>query len=140
MPTTTAESDDFLARRARYAMLATLRRDGSPTTVPVWYEWNGQVVSMFCGATSSKLTRIQHDPRVTVLVSNDVDEPEDWVAYDGIALIEETGGLQLAERLAPLYWDLDDPERAASLKDWQNAGEDAFRLIVVEPTTIRTHT
>lgn len=139
MPTTTPASDDFLARRPRYAMLTTLRRDGSPTTVPVWYEWDGRVVSMFCGSTSSKLTRLRNDPRVTVVVSNEVDEPEDWVAFDGTARIEEAGGLELAERLAPRYWDLDDPGRAASLEQWREAGADAFRLVVVEPTAIRAH-
>lgn len=139
MPTTTPASDAFLARRARYAMLTTLRRDGRPTTVPVWYEWDGQVVSMFCGATSTKLIRLERDPRVTVLISNEVDEPEDWVAFDGDARIHDSGGLDLAERLAAHYWDLSDPDRAAALDQWREAGDSSFRLIVVEPTAVRAY-
>lgn len=120
-------------------MLTTLRRDGRPTTVPVWYDWDGRVVSMFCGATSTKLARLARDPRVTVLISNEVDEPEDWVAFDGDARIVDRGGLDLAERLADRYWDLADPDRSAALDQWREAGDGAFRLIRVEPTAVRAY-
>ncbi|MEM7340262.1 MAG: pyridoxamine 5'-phosphate oxidase family protein [Actinomycetota bacterium] len=134
-----SDLDEFLTRRTRYAMLTTLRKDGSPTTVPIWYDWDGTVVSFFCGTTSIKLTRIARDPRVTLLVSNDVDEPEYWVAFDGIAEVSEASGLTLAEQLAPEYWDLDDPQRAGALATWRAAGAEAFRLVTVEPAAIRTY-
>ncbi len=139
MATMTSDADQFLARRPRYAMLTTLRGDGSPTTVPVWFEWNGRVVAMFCGATSTKLVRLRRDPRVTVLVGNEVDEPEYWVAFDGEARIGESGGSELAQRLAPRYWDLEDPQRAATLGQWTAAGDAGFRLITLEPEVIRTY-
>ena len=50
--------DDFLAKRSRIAMLSSLRRDGRPLTVPVWFDWDGSVVRMFAGATSPKVTRL----------------------------------------------------------------------------------
>lgn len=137
-----AEADDpigdFLSARARLAMLTTLRRDGSPTTVPVWFEWDGTELSIFCEATSSKLDRIRRDPRIGVTVANDVDEPEYWVAFDGVAQIEYGGGLALAERLAPRYWDLSDPGRAEALAGWQAAGDDALARIVLRPASIRS--
>jgi PPOX class probable F420-dependent enzyme len=136
------EADDpiggFLSARARLAMLTTLRRDGSPTTVPVWFDWDGTELSIFCEAASSKLDRIRRDPRITVTVANDVDEPEYWVAFDGVARIEAGGGLDLAERLAPHYWDLSDPDRAAALEGWRTAGDEAMAKVVLRPDRVRT--
>ncbi len=131
--------DDFLGGRARLAMLTTLRRDGSPLSIPVWFDWNGSAVSMFCAAGSPKLKRIEDDPRVTVLIANDRDEDEYWVSFDGNAEIAAAGGFDLAERLAARYWDLDDPERSNTLAEWRSGGDAAFRLITVEPTKIRTY-
>lgn len=128
----------FLAGRTRYAMLTTIRVDGSPITVPVWYAWGGGRVEMFSGATSPKLTRLRRNPWASVLVSNEVDEPEYWVAFDGDAEIVAEGGFDLAERIAPGYWDLSDPTRAASLASWRQAGNDGFRKIVLTPSRVRT--
>ena len=81
------DAEAFLAGRTRYAMLTTIRADGSPITVPVWYAWDGERVEMFSGATSPKLTRLRRNPWASVLVANEVDEPEYWVAFDGEAQI-----------------------------------------------------
>jgi PPOX class probable F420-dependent enzyme len=127
----------FLAQ-TRYGFLTTLRRDGSPTAVPVWFEWDGVAVRIFTSKTSSKVKRIQHDPRVTLLVANDLDEHEAWVAFDGTATIEMEGGFELAERLAHKYWDLADPERRASLKSWRTVA-DSFCVIVLRPARVRSY-
>jgi len=137
--TTDDDRDDFLGGRARYAMLSTLRADGSPVTVPVWFAWDGQIVSMFSAITSTKLTRIERDPRVSVLVSNEVDEPEYWVSFDGQVRIEESGGFELAEQLAGRYWDLSDPERVHTLELWRSFADVGFRRLVLEPSRIRTY-
>lgn len=133
-----ADAEAFLAARTRYAMLTSLRADGSPITVPVWYRWDGQRVSMFSGATSPKQTRLRRNPWASALISNEVDEPEYWVAFDGHAAIEPDGGLALAEQLAPRYWDLTDPTRAATLEAWRSAGAAGFLRIELTPARIRT--
>lgn len=127
----------FLGARSRLAMLTTLRRDGTPTTVPVWFEWASGELSIFCEAASSKLDRIRRDPRISVTVANDLDEPEFWVAFDGVAAIEPDGGLAVAERLAPAYWDLSDPGRVATLAAWREAGDGAMARIVLRPERVR---
>lgn len=132
------DAEAFLAGRTRYAMLTTIRADGSPITVPVWYAWDGQRVEMFSGATSPKLARLRRNPWASVLVSNEVDEPENWVAFDGEAGIVDEGGFDLAERIAPHYWDLSDPTRAAALASWREAGNEGFRRIVLAPSRVRT--
>ena len=77
-----------------------------PISVPVWFDWDGVTVQMFASADSPKMRRLQSDPRVSLLVSNDVDEPESWVAFDGSVTIDDSGGFELAESLAKRYWDL----------------------------------
>ena len=119
--------DEFLARRHRIAMLSSIRADGRPITVPVWFDWDGERLAMFAAADSPKIARLRRDPRVSVVVANEHDEPEYWVAFDGDARIEDTGGFALAEQLAARYWDLGDPQHAAVLDAWRDGGDAAFR-------------
>jgi len=128
--------EKFLAK-TRYGYLTTLRRDGSPLTVPVWFEWDGEVVRVFTGKDSTKVKRIRHDPRVTLLVTNHLDEHEAWVAFDGPATIELEGAVALAERLAHQYWDLSDPEHKATLEGWREQA-DTLCVIALRPEKVRT--
>jgi len=131
------ESRERFLSTPRFAILATNRREGTPITVPVWFEWDGRVVRMFAANTSPKVRRLRNDPRASVLVTNRLDEGECWVAFDGVVNIGDTGGFDLAERLAPRYWDLEDPERRDMLELWRKA-KDVLSLLTLEPTEIRT--
>ena len=131
-----ASRERFL-ERTRLGVLVTNRREGTPIGVPVWFEWDGSVVRMFAASTSPKLRRLRNDPRASLLVTNHLDEGESWVAFDGEVSISESGGFELAERLAPRYWDLDDPERSATLELWRQA-RDHLSLLVLTPKRIRT--
>ena len=131
------ESRERFLSTPRLAILATNRREGTPITVPVWFEWDGSVVRMFAASTSPKVRRLRNDPRASVLVTNRLDEGESWVAFDGVVSISDTGGFELAERLAPRYWDLEDPERRDMLELWRKA-QGILCLLTLEPTKIRT--
>lgn len=126
----------FLAK-TRYGYLTTLRQDGAPITVPVWFEWDGKTVRLFTDRASPKVIRIQRDPRVSLLVSNHLDEPEAWVAFDGNAAICDEGGFALAERLAAKYWDLSEPKQKATLESWR-AAADSFCVIELRPERMRS--
>jgi len=133
-----AEIEEFLSRKPRLGSLLTLRKDGSPTGAPVWFEWDGRALWLFAESTSTKLTRIANDPRASFIIANDVGEPEAWVAFDGVAAVHDTGGFELAERLAPLYWNLEEPGPVETLDTWRQ-GAEFFRLISIEPTKIRSY-
>ena len=134
---TDQERDRFLAE-PRYGILNTLRSDGSPVAVPVWFDWNGETLRMFTSVLSPKVRRLQADPRASLLVVNHLAEPESWVAFDGPVSIQEEGGFELAERLAPRYWDLSDPERRSTLELWRKAAG-ALRVLELKPARIRTY-
>ena len=106
--------------------------------VPVWFDWDGEIVRIFSMATAPKIDRIKEDPRISVLVTNDLDEPPSWVRFDGIASLDfDTDARPLAiDVLAPRYWDASDPGIAATLDQWRAAPAEAFVIIELRPDRI----
>jgi PPOX class probable F420-dependent enzyme len=127
----------FLAE-PRYGILNTIRSDGWPIGIPIWFVWKGETIRMFTCVVSPKIKRLQADPRASLLVVNHLDEQEAWVSFDGPVSIHEEGGLELAEALASRYWDLSDPSRKETLALWRKAGA-AMRLLELRPERIRSH-
>jgi PPOX class probable F420-dependent enzyme len=133
---TEGERDAFLAT-PRLGILATLRDDGSPIAVPVWFEWDGAVVRVFSGATSAKIRRLQRDARASLLVTNAVGEDEAWVAFDGAVAVSADGAFALAARLAGRYWDMAAERHRAEVDGWRKAAEH-LRVLTLTPSAIRT--
>jgi len=65
---------DALLRKANPAIIATLRRDGSPHTAATWYDWDGERLLVNMDSTRLRLKNMRRDPRVSVTV---LDGP-DW--------------------------------------------------------------
>ena len=131
------ERERFLAE-PRYGILNTIRSDGLPIGVPVWFDWDGETVRMFTSVVAPKVKRVQADPRSSLLVVNHVTEQESWVSFDGKVAMRDGGGLELAEKLAHRYWDLSDPERQATLELWRKAAA-ALRVLELRPERIRSY-
>lgn len=129
---TAAERDAFL-RETRIAKLATLHADGSPTVVPVWFEWDGVTATIFTSRSSPKIGRLRHDPRVALSVEEPVGVSEAWVTIEGTAAIEAEGGIELARRLAERYYT---PERvAAVMPAWEKVD---WVVLRITPRRIRS--
>jgi hypothetical protein len=63
--------------------------------------------------------------------------PEKWVTIEGTATIEQSGGIELARRLARRYYT---PERAASaLESWEKVADD-WVVLRITPRRIRSST
>ncbi|MEX0783236.1 MAG: PPOX class F420-dependent oxidoreductase [Dehalococcoidia bacterium] len=135
MPEMTAAQRDAFLRETRIAKLATLNADGSPTIVPVWFEWDGKTAAIFTSPASPKIRRIERDPRVALSVEEGVGVREAWVTVEGTAAIERSGGYELAERLAQRYYE--EPRRSQALADWGRI-RDNFVVIRITPTRIRS--
>jgi PPOX class probable F420-dependent enzyme len=93
-----ADLDRFLDR-PRIGKLVTLRPDGSPTVVPIWYEWDGSTAAIFTSRKSAKVRRIEADPRVALSVEEPAGVQEAWATIEGTATSETTGGIELAGSL-----------------------------------------
>ena len=129
-----AQRDAFL-QETRIAKLATLNEDGSPNVIPVWYEWDGAIARLFTTRTSAKVRRIRRDPRVALSVEDGVGAPEAWVTIEGVATVDETGGWELARRLAARYYD--EARAAETLASWARI-EGEWVTIRITPSRIRS--
>lgn len=129
---TESQRDAFL-QGYRYGIFTTNGGDGIPMPIPLWFEWDGARARFFSGARAPKLRRIQADPRVALLASNNPDEPEQWVLIKGRASVVEGDAYALAQRLAARYWDLSDSAHAKTLKSWEN---ESWAIVEIEPDEI----
>lgn len=132
------EAADAFLRETRIAILTTLDGSGWPVSVPVWFEWYGSQARVFTSAGSPKVARLKRDPRATLLVTNEVGQPEYWVAVEGEVAILEEGAADLAKRLADRYWDMSDVAHRKSVDEWAESGE-TLRVLELTPTKIRTY-
>ena len=94
--------DEFL-RRPNPAIVASLRRDGSPHTVVTWYAWEENRVLLSMDESRLRLRFMRRDPRVALTVL----DHENWgrhVSLLGrIARIDEDVDLRDIDRLALRY-------------------------------------
>jgi PPOX class probable F420-dependent enzyme len=76
----------FLAEGTRTAKLATVRTDGRPHVVPVWFVLDGDDVVFSTAATSVKGRALQRDPRACLCV-DDQRAPYSFVMVEGTVTI-----------------------------------------------------
>jgi Pyridoxamine 5'-phosphate oxidase len=60
---------------AHTGILTTLRRDGWPVSLPVWYATIGRQIYVRTPAKTRKVEHVRHDPRATFLV----ERGEKWI-------------------------------------------------------------
>ena len=65
----TKERDVHIDQRLRsdpIIWLSTVRRDGRPHTVPVWFLWDGKTILMFSQPETQKIRNLRNNPNVTL--------------------------------------------------------------------------
>jgi PPOX class probable F420-dependent enzyme len=77
----------FLMDTPRTGKLATVRADGRPHVVPIWFVLDGDVLVFSCGSGSVKAHNMRRDPRVSLSV-DDEKPPYSFVLIDGTAEIQ----------------------------------------------------
>jgi len=92
----TAEQRAFLMEQVRTAKLATVRKDGRPHVVPIWFDLDGDTLVFTTGQTSIKAANIRRDPRVCLCV-DDETPPFAYIMIEGTAIMT-------ADRDALLHW------------------------------------
>jgi PPOX class probable F420-dependent enzyme len=53
-----------LLTHARIVWLSTIRPDGRPHVVPAWFDWDGEVITVFTRPDAQKVRNVRHEPRV----------------------------------------------------------------------------
>ena len=94
---------DELLSRPNPAVVATLRPDGSPHSVPTWYDWEDGRVLLNMEDTRLRLGYMRRDPRVALTVLAD----DGWYRHVSllgrIVSIEDDEDLADIDRLAVRY-------------------------------------
>ena len=84
------------------AILATVRKDGSPHLTRVWYEYDGEEVRVSITDTRAKYRHVMRDPRVSLAVTTASASSQDIhkeVILEGRAQVTAEGGPELIRRL-----------------------------------------
>lgn len=81
---TTDERRAFLGEGTRTGKLATVRADGRPHVVPIWFVLDGDDIIFMTGANTVKGRNIQRDGRVALSVDDD-RPPFSFVTVEGTA-------------------------------------------------------
>ena len=89
---TTDECYNFLLEGVRTAKLATVRKDGRPHVVPIWFDLDGLTIVFTTWHESVKAKNIGRDPRVCICVD------DEWPPFSYVQAEGEAEGLVHAGR------------------------------------------
>jgi PPOX class probable F420-dependent enzyme len=130
----------FLMQSTFTGKLATVKKDGSPHVVPIWFvvengkgrgkAWN---IILTTGDTSVKANNIQHDGRVSICI-DDQKFPFSFVTIHGTAKIypyKQKEVLEWATKIAERYVG----KKNAKTYGEVNSGEGAV-LVRIKPTKV----
>jgi PPOX class probable F420-dependent enzyme len=98
-----ADTQRALFDAPNYAVVTTLRKDGSPHSTVVWIELDADGVPSF-NTTSARVKgeNLEADPRVAVLVVEGGDFYT-WVSVDGAVEVTRDGAEEQIDRLSQKY-------------------------------------
>ena len=120
---TPGEAWDVLGH-AHTGILTTLRRDGMPISLPMWFVALDRTICIGAPSRTKKLARLRHDPRASFLV----ESGERWAELEAVHL---TGRIETVE---------DEAEIVARIADALDAKYAAFRTAAhAMPQETRDH-
>ena len=88
MHTFTVEERTFLLYGTRTGKLGTVRKDGRPHVVPVWFTLDGDTIVFTTGEHSAKAANTRRDPRVCLCV-DDETPPYSYIMIEGTARLSD---------------------------------------------------
>ena len=106
-----AEIKEFLRTGTRTGKLATVRDDGRPHVVPVWFELDGDIIVFTTWHETVKANNMRRDPRVCFCVDEETP-PFAFVQIEGTAELRDDMAelAHWARRIAGRYMGLDQAE------------------------------
>jgi PPOX class probable F420-dependent enzyme len=102
--------------------LATVRPDGSPHLVPIWFVWVAGKIYLCTGGVSVKVRNVKHNPRVSIALE-DGNQP---IIIEGQAQLIELAETAVVGAFQHKY-------------DWDITSDHTYtQLIEIEPSKIRS--
>lgn len=101
--TTVPESHLDILEKSGFAHVATLGPDGAPQTTPVWYHWDGTILSFSHTTNRQKYRNIRRDPRIAISIT-DPNDPYRYIEIRGIVQsIDDDSDHQFINAMANKY-------------------------------------
>ena len=96
-----------LLEAPNYAHVGTIKKDGSPSVVPVWCHTDGEHIILNTAEGRAWPTHLARDPRTTVTVMN-LENPYEYAQITGrVAERTQEGADAMIDSLAKKYMGLD---------------------------------
>jgi PPOX class probable F420-dependent enzyme len=131
----TKERDVHVDQRLRsdpIIWLTTVRPDGRPHTIPVWFLWDGQTIMIVSQPNTQKIRNLRSNPNVTLALDGS-DEGGDVIVLEGKAELLEK---KAAEIDLPGYYT----KYSSSLEEMgetsENLAQSYSQPILITPTRL----
>ena len=105
----TDEAQEFLKEK-RFAVLATINKDGTPQQTVMWYELQGDEIMMNTARGRLKDRNLDRDPRISICV----EDGQRFVTLRGAVTLNDEQDVAQAD-IARLSARYNGPERAREL-------------------------
>ncbi len=132
MATMTPQQIERFLARPLIAHVTSLRADGSPHTVPVWYQYEDGRFYVFTPSPSVKIANLKRDPRLSISVASE-DEPYQYVVAEGVAELSEKRALERGGAIASRYRGEGGPAYVENI----DAKYGGVTIVSLPPTKIR---
>ena len=129
----TEEQRHFLLEAIKTGKLATVRADGRPHVVPIWYHLDGDTIVFNTGNTSVKAANMRRDPRVMLCIDDD-RPPFAFILIEGTATLSDD--LETVKHWATRIGERYMGEDLAEAYGKRN-GVEGELLVRVTPTKVR---
>lgn len=99
------EWHEFIVQGSRTGKIATVREDGRPHVVPIWFILRGNQIFFTTGEDTVKAGNIRRDPRVAINI-DDQAFPYSYVTIEGLAEVLDPAAnelLEIATQIARRY-------------------------------------
>ncbi len=118
------------ARAELMMWLSTVRPDGRPHLVPVWFLWDGRTILIFSRPNQQKLRNLQHNPNVVIALDT-AEQGDDIVIIEGKAELLDDPAVSTA---LPAY--AEKYKQRLTLYGWtgEAMAQDYSQAIRVTPT------
>jgi PPOX class probable F420-dependent enzyme len=128
----TPEQRNFLLHGTRTAKLATVRKDGRPHVVPIWFDLDADTLVFTTWHTTIKAANMKRDGRICMCV-DDETPPFAYIMIEGIASFveDQEALLRWATRIGGRYMGSDRAEEYG-----KRNGVEGELLVRVTPTRV----
>jgi PPOX class probable F420-dependent enzyme len=138
MAMSASELDAFLdrTRPALVGVVGTLRRDGSPHAVPVWYRWDGEAARIWSDEGRGWVRNVLRDPRAAFSV-HEIEPPYAAVVMHGRAEVATGASREIDDEIRLITRRyIDEPEVEDYVAGWAHLRT----IVTIRPDAISSWT